>query len=73
MTWYKRNPHKNYFIKCRVCGVDLDTRKPDDIFRHHHAEILSYTLWACWPGYVVFTPNDRRGQKAYMPQRVCLN
>ncbi len=104
MTWLKRNPYKKHFVKCKVCGIDIDLRKPEDIFNHHHGaatnkedlnqqkgspaytreaitvyntslnrETFHYVLWACWPGYHINTPNDRRGQKAYIAQRVCLN
>lgn len=73
MSWLKKNKDREHFITCRVCGEDLDIRKPRDFFNHEHGSILIYRTWPCWPGYNLDTPNNMPNQKAYFCKKINLN
>jgi hypothetical protein len=72
MTWYKRLPEKDYTIKCRVCGVNLDLRKPDDVYRHNHNNILYVRMWAHWFEFDIVS-ELKCSQKTWLMKKICMN
>ena len=56
MTFLQKNKDREHFLKCRVCGDDLDLWKPREVFDHSHDSIFHYVEDIWYPKMYI---NDR--------------
>lgn len=73
MTYLQKNKDREHFLKCRVCGEDLDLRKPREVFDHNHDNLFYYQVRQLWVTFYITTPNNNPNQKANMISFIVLN